>query len=285
MKNLFLRTCKIDGTSYGGFHWNLEIGGITEAPDWNRDSKCGHGLHGLLHGKGQGAYLDWRDGALWVVCEALGPIVDLGGKIKTSKAKTRFVGNRKDATDYLIAAGCNSAEVVGAFVIQGNYSTVTGAYKSTVTGGNYSTVTGGNYSTVTGGYNSTVTGGYNSTVTGGFNSTVTGGYNSTVTGGFNSTVTGGFKSTVTGGNYSTVTGGHNSTVTGGHESTVTGADYSTVTGGYKSTVTGGQHSLLSVFWKDITSGRRRVSVAYVGEDGIEPNVKYKLDDSGKFMRA
>jgi hypothetical protein len=269
MNNLFLRTCKIDGTSYGGFHWNLEIGGVTEAPDWNQDSKCGHGLHGLLHGKGQGAYLDWRDGALWVVCEALGPIVDLQNKIKTSKAKTLFVGNRKDATDYLIAAGCNPAEVVGAYITQGNYSTVTG--------GDYSTVIGENYSTVTGAYNSTVTGRHRSTVTGGNYSTVTGGNYSTVTGRH--------RSTVTGGNYSTVTGGNYSTVTGRHRSTVTGGDHSTVTGGNYSTVTGGQHSLLSVFWKDITSGRRRVSVAYVGEDGIEPNVKYKLDDSGKFMRA
>jgi hypothetical protein len=122
-----------------------------------------------------------------VVCEALGPIVDLRDKIKTSKAKTLFVGDRKGATDFLIAAGCNPSEVVGAFI--------TGGVDSTVTGGDYSTVTGGDYSTVTGGYG----------------------------------------------------------------------------------------SALSIKWYD--SFRPRIAVAYVGEDGIEPDVPYKLDENGKFVRA
>jgi hypothetical protein len=291
MKNLFLRTCNADGTSHNRFQWNLEIGGITESPDWNPEPECGGGLHGLLHGKGYGGYLNWNDDALWMVCDALGPIVDIDEKIKTSKAKTLFIGNRKGATDFLIASGCNPVEVVGAFIIGGDYSIVTG--------GNWSTVTGGDYSTVTGGVRSTVTGGAGSTVTGGVDSTVTGGDYSTVTGGVDSTVIGGVDSTVTGGDYSTVTGGAGSTVTGGVDSTVTGGDYSTVTGGAGSTVTGGvdstviggvdsiitgEHgSALSIKWYD--SFRPRITVAYVGEDGIEPNVPYKLDANRKFVRA
>jgi hypothetical protein len=219
MNNLFLRTCNADGTSHGGFQWNLEIDGVTEAPDWNPEPVCGNGLHGLLNGKGSGHYLDWSENALWMVCEALGPIVDIGHKIKTSKAKTLFVGDRKDATDFLIASGCNPAKVVGAFI------------------------------------------------TGGYSSTVTGGYGSTVTGGYGSTVTGGCRSSVTGGDSSKVTGGY----------------WSTVTGGYKSTVTGGNGSVLSLKWFDGT--RNRISIAYVGEDGIKPNVAYKLDEDGKFVRA
>jgi hypothetical protein len=259
MNNLFLRTCNADGTSYGRFKWNLEISSITEAPDWNPEPNCGNGLHGLLHGKGDGEYLDWSSSALWMVCEALGPIVDLRDKIKTSKAKTLFVGDRKGATDFLIAAGCNPSEVVGAFITGGEYSTLTGGNWSTLKGGHWSTVTDGNYSSVTGGDYSTVTGGKYSTVTGGDGSIVTGG------------------------NGSTVTGGHCSTVTGGYHSTVTGGDGSTVTGGEYSTVTGGDGSILSLKWFD---GKRiRIVTAYVGEDGIEPNVAYKLDYNGKFVRA
>jgi hypothetical protein len=235
MKNLFLRTCNADGTSYGGFKWNLEIGSITEAPDWNPEPKCGGGLHGLLHGKGYGYHLNWNDDALWMVCEALGPIVDINEKIKTSKAKTLFVGDRKGATDFLIASGCNPAEVPGAFIVGGD--------NSTVTGGNRSTVTGGNRSTVIGGYRSTVTGGDRSTVTGGIGSTVIGGYRSTVTGG----------------------------------------DRSTVTGGIGSTVIGGIDSVLTIDYYD--GKRDRIAIAYVGEDGIEPDVPYKLDINGKFVRA
>jgi len=283
MNNLFLRTCNADGSSYGGFKWNLEIDGVTEAPDWNPEPECGGGLHGLLHGKDSGHYLDWSEDALWMACEALGPIVDLDGKIKTSKAKTLFVGDRKGATDFLIASGCNPAEVVGAFITGGDCSTVTGGYGSNVTGGNRSTVTGGYGSTVTGGYGSNVTGGYHSTVTGGDRSTVTGGVGSSVTGGDRSTVTGGDHSTVTGGDHSTVTGGNRSTVTGGKLSTVTGGGESKVTGGYLSLVSGGEGSTLSIEWHD--GERIRILTAYVGEDGIEPNVAYMLDKNGKFVRV
>ncbi len=31
--------------------------------------------------------------------------------------------------------------------------------------------------------------------------------------------------------------------------------------------------------------RYRVSVAYIGEDGILPNVKYRLDADGKFVEV
>jgi len=227
MNNLFLRTCKADGSSYGGFKWNLEIGDITEAPDWNPEPVCGGGLHGLLNGKGNGGHLDWSEDALWMVCEALGPIVDINRKIKTSKAKTLFVGDRKGATDFLIASGCNPSEVVGAFI--------TGGERSNVAGDEYSTVTGGNHSTVTGGYHSTVTGGYGSTVI------------------------------------------------GGSDSIVSAGEYSTATGGHYSTISGGNSSILSLKWFD--GKRTRIVTAYVGEDGIQPNVAYKLDDNGKFVRA
>ena len=202
MNNLFLRTCNSDGTSYEGFQWNLEIGGITEAPDWNPEPECGGGLHGLLHGKGDGENLDHSKDALWMACEALGPIVDIDHKIKTSKAKTLFVGDRKGATDFLIASGCNPAEVVGAFITGGDSSKIIGADWSTLTGGDDSIITGGRWSTLTGGRWSTVTGGNWSTLTGGNWSTLKGGDYSIVTGGDNSIVTGGDWSIATGGDYS-----------------------------------------------------------------------------------
>ena len=121
--------------------------------------------------------------------------------------------------------------------------------------------------------------------TGGDNSTVTGGHDSTVTGGNDSTVTGGHYSTVTGGKYSTVTGGYHSTVIGGDGSTVIGGNRSTVTGRDSSTVTGGNRSILSLKWWDEKANRLRISIAYVGEDGILPNVKYKLDNEGKFVEV
>ncbi|MDF5919884.1 hypothetical protein P4133_10850 [Pseudomonas aeruginosa] len=49
---LILRTCSADLTSHGGFQWPDKIGAVVEAPDWKKDNRCGHGLHGWLFGQG-----------------------------------------------------------------------------------------------------------------------------------------------------------------------------------------------------------------------------------------
>ncbi len=54
------------------------------------------------------------------------------------------------------------------------------------------------------------------------------------------------------------------------------------TAGYNGLAAAGEGGELRVRWFD---GRRyRTAVAYVGEDGIEANVVYRVDDSGKFVR-
>ena len=116
-------------------------------------------------------------------------------------------------------------------------------------------------------------------------STLTGGSRSTLTGGSRSTLTGGDDSTLTGGDGSTLTGGSRSTLTGGDGSTLTGGYGSTLTGGYRSTLTGGYGSTLVVRWYDSASRRYRMAVGYVGEDGIEAGVAYRVDSRGCFVRA
>ena len=94
-----------------------------------------------------------------------------------------------------------------------------------------------------------------------------------------STLTGGDGSTLTGGYRSTLTGGDGSTLTGGDGSTLTGGDGSTLTGGDRSTLTGGHCSTLTIrYWN---GSKYRVAVFEVGENGIEPNVKYGVDENGK----
>ncbi|MEX5343068.1 hypothetical protein [Pseudomonas sp. I2] len=116
-------------------------------------------------------------------------------------------------------------------------------------------------------------------------STLTGGNRSTLTGGYGSTLTGGYGSTLTGGDGSTLTGGDRSTLTGGYGSTLTGGDGSTLTGGNRSTLTGGEKSELRIRKWCSKSERYRTYNAYVGEDGIEPGVAYRLDDNNKFVKA
>ena len=62
---LMLRTCAADGSSYGGFKWPKS--GPVTCPDWKPEAACGHGLHGLLWGAGDGSLLDWPESAAWLV--------------------------------------------------------------------------------------------------------------------------------------------------------------------------------------------------------------------------
>ena len=270
---LVLRTCCADGSSRGGFVWPKS--GPVECPPqgadpgahWDPYPKCGNGLHGALWGEGEGSFLDWSSDARWLVVRVLvADVVDLRGKVKFPRGWVEHCGDREGATRYLVEHGGAGRAVIGV--------SLTGGYRSTLTGGDRSTLTGGDHSTLTGGDDSTLTGGYRSTLTGGDHSTLTGGDRSTLTGGDCSTLTGGDHSTLTGGDHSTLTGGYRSTLTGGDDSALTGGDGSTLTGGDCSTLTG--------WWWD--GRRRRLAVAYVGEDGIEAGVPYRVE-RGRFVRG
>ena len=93
------------------------------------------------------------------------------------------------------------------------------------------------------------------------------GDNEEVQGGGLSVLTGGYSATMTGGDYATMTGGDNAKMTGGNNAKMTGGDYATM----KFTYFDGK--------------RIRIVVAYVGEDGIEPNVAYTLDINHKVVKA
>jgi hypothetical protein len=57
---------------------------------------------------------------------------------------------------------------------------------------------------------------------------------------------------------------------------------STFTGGNRSTFTGGDGSTFTGVWYD-QNRRRRLSVAYVGEEGILPDIAYHINDTGQFV--
>jgi hypothetical protein len=97
-----------------------------------------------------------------------------------------------------------------------------------------------------------------------------------MTGGDRATLTGGVGSTLTGGDRSTLTGGDWATLTGGYLAKLTGGDRATLTGGVGSTLTGGDRSTLISKWYDCKTDKTRVAVAYVGENGIKPGVKYHV---------
>ena len=153
----FLRTCQKDGTSYKGtFKWNLELGAKNTAPDWSPEPECGKGLHGLLGGQGESEHLDWSEDASWVVFSSP-TSVDLNGKHKVQTATICAVGDRKTATDFLLAKGFQG--VHGSFPTAGDNGTATAGDNGTATAGYYGTATAGYYGTATAGDGGTVSGG------------------------------------------------------------------------------------------------------------------------------
>ena len=70
---------------------------------------------------------------------------------------------------------------------------------------------------------------------------------------------------------------------GGALSVLTGGYYATMTGGYSATMTGGDYAVLNFTYWD--GKLTRVVTAYVGEDGIQPNVAYQLDANHKVIEV
>ena len=78
--------------------------------------------------------------------------------------------------------------------------------------------------------------------------------------------------------------GRYGTATAGYSGTATAGDYGTATADYSGTATAGKGGMLQIYYYD-RNNRRRLAVAYVGEDNIRPNVNYRLDGNAKFVPA
>lgn len=199
---LVLRTCSADLTSRGGFQWPDKIGAVVEAPDWEKDNKCGHGLHGWLFGQGDhGCSRTVGDAdAKWLVVEVgLSDLIALGGKVKFPCCTIRHIGDRASATQFLIA---NEPRAAGVAVI-------------------------------------------------------------------GATLQAGDKELCQVGAYGTATAGYKGTATAGDEGTATA----------------GEKGEIRIRYWDEKADRYRTVIGYIGEDGLEPDVPYKLNADRKFVRA
>jgi hypothetical protein len=95
----------------------------------------------------------------------------------------------------------------------------------------------------------------------------------------------GERGTATAGDWGAATAGSYGTATAGSYGTATAGECGTATAGEHGTATAGNSGMLQIYYYDRKDNRRRLAVAYVGEDGIRPTVKYRLDDSAKFVPA
>jgi hypothetical protein len=185
-----LRTADAEGHSYGGFTWPEK--GKVSCPDWKPTAECGNGLHGLLHGEGDGSLLNWAPDARWIVVKVKATeVVDLVGKVKFPSGTVVYCGDRPGAAKYLDDHGCADRKVVGA--------TRSAGYRGTATAGDGGTATAGDGGTATAGDRGTATAGDRGTATAGYRGTATAGYRGTATAGDGGTATAGYRGTATAG--------------------------------------------------------------------------------------
>ena len=253
--SLVLRVCRPNYTSLDGFTWPAEIGAEVSAPDWEKTNECGNGLHGWLYGQGDHSGVPyWQEAdAKWLVLEVpSAEIIKLDGKCKFPRAVVRFIGTKPDAADYIAANEPRAANVaiIGACktvgdketVLVGPLGTATAGYRGTATAGESATATAGNYGTATAGN----------------------------------------YATATAGNYGTATAGYRGTATAGYCGTATAGNYGTATVGDRGTATAGYQGEIRIRWWDTKASRNRTAIAYVGEDGIKADTKYRLNDRHQF---
>ena len=152
---LFLRTCKKDGSSYGGYKWNLEVGAVNKALDYNDRLECGGGLHGLKNGIGDAGYLDFSDNAIGVVFSADADIIEFDGKAKVRRARIEFVGAITDCAAYI-----HAQTGLDGIIMQ----TATAGDGGAATAGNRGQATAGDGGQATAGYGGQATAGYDGTI-------------------------------------------------------------------------------------------------------------------------
>ena len=120
------------------------------------------------------------------------------------------------------------------------------------------------------------------TVMVGDNQIAVAGYGGKAIAGHGGTATAGNYSTATAGNYGTaITVDYGQSISG-YGGKAIARDFGTATAGYSGTATAGIGGTLIIKHWDY---RYRTVVGYVGEDEILPNVAYKLDENGKFVKA
>ena len=91
--------------------------------------------------------------------------------------------------------------------------------------------------------------------------------------------------TATAGRYGTATAGDSGTATAGDSGTATAGYSGTATAGYSGTATAGEKGEIRIKYWDEEAERYRTKIGYIGEDGLLPDVAYKLDESLKFVEA
>jgi hypothetical protein len=119
------------------------------------------------------------------------------------------------------------------------------------------------------------------TIIAGYRGTASAGYGGTASAGYKGTASAGDCGTASAGDCGTASAGENGTASAGNYGTASAGYKGTARAGYKGTASAGDYGIIQIKYYN---SRYRILTGYIGEDGLLPNTKYKVEN-GKFVVA
>ena len=110
-------------------------------------------------------------------------------------------------------------------------------------------------------------------------------HSGTATAGYSGTATAGDRGTATAGDSGTATAGYRGTATAGCSGTATAAKLGYALAGMGGKTRAAENGCIAIRWYCDKSTRWRMTVGYVGENGIKANQWYCLDAAGQFIEC
>jgi hypothetical protein len=278
---LLLRVCREDLTTFDGAYQWPGVGGIARPEKWSSQAKCGNGLHGWLWGKGDSATAIWEKNNVALVFRALErTVVFLDGMVKVPACRVEFVGTLEEAAEWIeerLPKGEDPGGIIGRVVDALDWDITSVGNYGTVTAGVYAKVTAGDYGTATVAFcGMAMVGDYGTAV-----ATDEG----VALAGDSGTAMAGHDGIAIAGERGRATVGDGGEATAGYYGIAIAGKYGRASARFGGTVTAGKGGTLILEYWDPESMRDRVQVAYVGENGIKPNVAYRLDRQGRFEKV
>ncbi len=323
--SLVLRACNADMTSRNNFKWPES--GYVSCPDWSPSYQCGNGLHGWVDGHGDGDVCEyWEETSKWLVVKVNDDdIIELSGKVKFRCGEVVFCGDRKGATDYILANSDSAKEspIIGATVIVSDHKTAHTCYRGTSSAGNHGVAASGDNGTseslrkgtsitgdggfaksgdggvsssrysgtsVTGDYSIAVSREYGKAISGDYSNSISHDNGHSTSGRCGKSISGSTGTAISGTKGTSIAGAFGTAISGDYGTSISGRYGSARSGNYGSSMSGVEGSAASGYLGKINieykkNDRLYNKMGYIGEDGLEPNVLYELDSDNNFVKA
>ena len=245
---------------------------MNELPDNHGLVLCEEGNNSCGWLWGEGRSLDRLDQVdVWLIPLTLRYIdSSWDGRIYVSGDRIVFSGNITDAADFIARYAPEGSVIIGRKAMVGNKGMLhVGDYGTAVTGDRGSAVSGWCGKSIAGSHGFARSDRYGSAEAGD-----------------NGVALVRSNGTAVSGNYGVSVAGNFGTAISGFEGDSVAGDFGTAISGFGGIVRSGHKGIIQVQMNDAFNNRTRLVTGYIGENGLRPNVPYRIDDrSGSFVEA